>query len=209
MIMSKMLDFGSWPLAASRPLFESVALRGVLGVGCLLMALGASAQPEGVVLDTLQVQHIDFQGKTQQGIIICNTAIAQDLREIFAELYRRKYPIERIRPISEYGDDDERSMQANNTSCYCYRPIEGSTKLSNHALGRAIDVNPLYNPCVRRKKDGTLLIQPATGRPYVDRSKSFKYKITDNDLCYRLFMQHGFRWGGSWHSLKDYQHFEK
>ena len=209
MIMSKMLDFGSWPLAASRPLFESVALRGVLGVGCLLMALGASAQPEGVVLDTLQVQHIDFQGKTQQGIIICNRAIAQDLREIFSELYRRKYPIERIRPISEYGDDDERSMQANNTSCYCYRPIEGSTKLSNHALGRAIDVNPLYNPCVRRKKDGTLLIQPATGRPYVDRSKSFKYKITDNDLCYRLFMQHGFRWGGSWHSLKDYQHFEK
>ena len=200
---------GSWLLTASRPLFESVALRGVLGVGCLLMALGASAQPEGVVLDTLQVQHIDFQGKTQQGIIICNRAIAQDLREIFSELYRRKYPIERIRPISEYGDDDERSMQANNTSCYCYRPIEGSTKLSNHALGRAIDVNPLYNPCVRRKKDGTLLIQPATGRPYVDRSKSFKYKITDNDLCYRLFMQHGFRWGGSWHSLKDYQHFEK
>lgn len=200
---------GSWLLTASRPLFESVALRGVLGVGCLLMALGASAQPEGVVLDTLQVQHVDFQGKTQQGIIICNTAIAQDLREIFAELYRQKYPIERIRPISEYGDDDERSMQANNTSCYCYRPIEGSTKLSNHALGRAIDVNPLYNPCVRRKKDGTLLIQPATGRPYVDRSKSFKYKITTKDLCYRLFTQHGFRWGGSWHSLKDYQHFEK
>jgi hypothetical protein len=204
-----MLNMGSWLLTASRPLFKSVALRGVLGVGCLLMALGASAQPEGVVLDTLQVQHIDFQGKTQQGIIICNRAIAQDLREIFAELYRRKYPIERIRPISEYGDDDERSMQANNTSCYCYRPIEGSTKLSNHALGRAIDVNPLYNPCVRRKKDGTLLIQPATGRPYVDRSISFKYKITTKDLCYRLFMQHGFRWGGSWYSLKDYQHFEK
>ncbi len=174
-----------------------------------LLAFGASAQPEGVVLDTLQVQHVDFQGKTQQGIIICNRAIAQDLREIFAELYRQKYPIERIRPISEYDDDDERSMQANNTSCYCYRPIEGSTKLSNHALGRAIDVNPLYNPCVRRKKDGTLLIQPATGRPYVDRSKSFKYKITKRDLCYRLFMQHGFRWGGSWRSLKDYQHFEK
>jgi hypothetical protein len=204
-----MLNMGSWLLTASRPLFKSVALRGVLGVGCLLMALGASAQPEGVVLDTLQVQHVDFQGKTQQGIIICNRAIAQDLREIFSELYRRKYPIERIRPISEYGDDDERSMQANNTSCYCYRPIEGSTKLSNHALGRAIDVNPLYNPCVRRKKDGTLLIQPATGRPYVDRSKSFKYKITTKDLCYRLFIQHGFRWGGSWRSLKDYQHFEK
>jgi hypothetical protein len=100
-------------------------------------------------------------------------------------------------------------MQANNTPCYCYRPIAGSTKLSNHARGMAIDVNPLYNPCVRRKKDGTLKVEPATGRPYVDRSKSFKYKITTNDLCYRLFLQHGFRWGGSWRTLKDYQHFEK
>ncbi len=174
-----------------------------------LATLGGQAQPEGVVLDTLTVLHVDFQGRTQQGVLVCNKEIAQDLRDIFAELYKAKYPIERIRPISEYGDDDERSMQANNTSCYCYRPIEGSTKLSNHALGRAIDVNPLYNPCVRRKKDGTLLIQPATGKPYADRSKPFRYKITKNDLCYRLFIRHGFRWGGSWRSLKDYQHFEK
>ena len=162
-----------------------------------------------VELDTLQVQHVDVNGRTQQGILICNKAIAQDLREIFAELYKAKYPIERIRPISEYDNDDERSMRANNTSCYCYRVVEGSTKLSKHAQGLAIDINPLYNPCVRRKKDGTLLIQPATGKPYVDRSKSFKYKITERDLCYRLFMQHGFRWGGAWRSLKDYQHFEK
>jgi hypothetical protein len=131
------------------------------------------------------------------------------LKEIFSALYQAKYPIGRIRPISEYGNDDERSMRANNTSCYCYRVVEGSTKLSKHAQGLAIDVNPLYNPCVKRKKDGTLLIQPATGKPYVDRSKSFKYKITTQDLCYRLFIQHGFRWGGAWRSLKDYQHFEK
>ena len=87
--------------------------------------------------------------------------------------------------------------------------IAGSKKLSKHAQGLAIDINPLYNPCVRRKKDGTLKVEPATGKPYVDRSKSFKYKITTNDLCYRLFLQHGFRWGGSWRTLKDYQHFEK
>ena len=162
-----------------------------------------------IELDTLTVQHIDANGKTQQGTIICNKAITQDLREIFAELYRQKYPIERIRPISEYDNDDERSMRANNTSCYCYRVVEGSSKLSKHAQGLAIDINPLYNPCVKRKKDGTLLIQPATGKPYVNRSKSFKYKITSQDLCYRLFVQHGFRWGGNWRSLKDYQHFEK
>ena len=167
------------------------------------------AQPAGVELDTLTVQHIDFEGRTQQGVIICNKVIAKDLREIFAELYKAKYPIERIRPISEYGNDDEQSMQANNTSCYCYRTVEGSSKLSKHARGMAIDVNPLYNPCVKRKKDGTLLVQPSTGKPYVNRGKQFKYKITQQDLCYRLFVKHGFKWGGAWRSLKDYQHFEK
>lgn len=174
-----------------------------------VVTTSVTAQTTGVLLDTLQVRHIDFQGNTQVGMLICNHTIAADLRDIFAELYRQRYPIERIRPISEYGDDDERSMQANNTSCYCYRPIAGSTKLSKHAQGLAVDINPLYNPCVRRRKDGTLKVEPSTGRPYVNRQKSFPYKITANDLCYRLFTQHGFRWGGSWHTLKDYQHFEK
>lgn len=176
---------------------------------CLFPLTALYAQPAAVRLDTLTVRHVDFNGQTQQGVIICNKVIASDLREIFAELYRAKYPIERIRPISEYGNDDERSMQANNTSCYCYRTVEGSSKLSKHAQGLAIDVNPLYNPCVRRRKDGTLLVQPSTGKPYVNRSKSFCYKITQQDLCYRLFTQYGFRWGGAWRSLKDYQHFEK
>ena len=88
----------------------------VLTIGFWLLAVGAYAQPKGVELDTLKVQHIDFQGQPQQGIIICNKKISNDLREIFAELYKAKYPIERIRPISEYDDNDERSMQANNTS---------------------------------------------------------------------------------------------
>ena len=174
-----------------------------------LVVINATGQPSGVSLDTLRVRHMGFDGKEHEGIIVCNKSISRDLSEIFSELFKAKYPIERIRPISEYDDDDERSMQANNTSCYSYRPIEGSTKLSNHARGLAIDINPLYNPCVRRKRDGTLIVQPATGKPYVDRSKKFKYKITQNDLCYRLFVAHGFKWGGKWKSLKDYQHFEK
>lgn len=180
-----------------------------LAVGCWLGAVGLSAQPAGVVLDTLHVQHVDFEGQTREGVIICNKSISKDLRDIFAELYKAKYPIEHIRPISDYADDDERSMRANNTSCYCYRPIAGSKKLSKHAQGLAIDINPLYNPCVRRQKDGTLLIQPSTAKPYVNRKASHPYKIKRGDLCYRLFVSRGFRWGGNWKSLKDYQHFEK
>ena len=165
-------------------------------------------KPEGVVLDTLKVQYVDLEGVKHEGEIICNHLITQDLREIFAELYKAKYPIERIRPISEYGNDDERSMSDNNTSCFCYRVVSGTTKLSKHATGMAIDVNPRYNPYVHTV-NGKLKIEPANGKPYADRSKSYKYKITNGDLCYRLFKQHGFRWGGEWRTVKDYQHFEK
>ena len=174
-------------------------MKKLYALGLLLLTVSAYAQPKGVVLDTLKVQHIDFQGQPRQGIIICNKTISNDLREIFAELYKAKYPIERIRPISDYDNDDERSMQANNTSCYCYRPIEGSKKLSNHALGMAIDINPLYNPYVKGN-----VVKPEAGRKYAKNPQ-----IKKGDLIYRLFKKHGFRWGGEWRTLKDYQHFEK
>ena len=157
----------------------------------------------------LRVLHWDYDGQSHQGELICNKVIADKLLAIFQELYRQHYPIQRMRLPDEYDADDERQMRDNNTSCFCYRTIAGSKKLSYHARGLAVDINPLYNPCVRRKKDGTLKVEPSTGRPYIDRTKSFKYKITTRDLCYRLFIQHGFQWGGSWRSLKDYQHFEK
>ena len=174
----------------------------------ILPLTSSLAQPAGVVLDTLQVKYIDFEGRTQQGVMICNKTIATDLREIFAELYKAKYPIERIRPISEYGNDDERSMQANNTSCYCYRTVEGSNKLSKHARGLAIDINTLYNPYYKDRNDGTRFIQPATAEKYCDRTWDFPYKIDHDDLCFKLFTEAGFEWGGDWTTRKDYQHFE-
>lgn len=157
----------------------------------------------------LRLLHYDGEGKVRQGELICHRSIAQDLKEIFEELYRQKYPIERIQLIDEYGADDEQSMRANNTYCFCYRKIAGSKKLSKHAQGLAIDINPLYNPCVRTGKNGQRIVQPSTAGKFVDRSKKFKYKINKQDLCYKLFIQHGFTWGGNWRSLKDYQHFEK
>ncbi len=157
-------------------------------------------------LSYVHVLHVDFNGNTQTGELICNTAIAQDLVDIFKSLYEAKYPIDKIRLIDEYGADDDTSMAANNTSCFNYRLVKGSSKLSNHGLGRAIDLNPLYNPCVYLKSGE---IAPPSGAAYADRSADFPYKIDTNDLAYKLFTQHGFTWGGSWNSLKDYQHFEK
>src|SRR3712207_4381037 len=98
----------------------------------------------------LRVLHYDLEGKVRIGELVCHKTIAADLVGIFRELYKHRYPIQSIRLIDEFGADDERSMRANNTSAFCYRQVKGSTKLSLHSQGRAIDINPLYNPCVRR-----------------------------------------------------------
>ncbi len=157
----------------------------------------------------LEVLHYDFNGEVQTGELICNQAIADDLLEIFYELYQNKYQIEKIRLIEEYDGDDTLSMEDNNTSCFNYRIVEVSGNLSKHALGMAIDINPLYNPYVVFRKDGNTYVSPAGSEIYTDRSKEFPYKIDENDLCYELFKKHGFTWGGKWNSMKDYQHFHK
>ena len=174
---------------------------------------GRSYQPNPHIqradLRYLRVLHYDYDGRTHQGELVCNKRIASKLLTIFRELYESRYPIQRITLSDNYDGDDERQMRANNTSCFCYRAVSDTKHLSKHAYGLAIDINPLYNPYVRySKKDGHRIVEPATGVPYVDRKKDFRYKITTEDLCYKLFIKHGFTWGGSWRSMKDYQHFE-
>ena len=160
-------------------------------------------------LSYVRVLHIGFDGKAHIGELIVNNAISQDIVSIMKALYDAQYPIERMVLIEEYGGDDDKSMEANTTSAFNYRLISGTNKLSNHSFGRAIDINPLYNPYVRTASDGSIRCDPAGGAEYVDRTKDFLYKIDQNDLCYQLFIEHGFTWGGNWKTKKDYQHFEK
>ena len=157
----------------------------------------------------LSLLYNDFNGDTQTGEMICNKTIAEDLLEIFYELYQNGYQIESIKLIDEYSGDDTASMLANNTSCFNYRVVEGTTRLSNHAKGLAIDLNPFYNPYITYNKDGSINISPKGSEAFADRSSSFPYKIDENDLAYKLFKEHGFTWGGNWNSVKDYQHFER
>lgn len=156
----------------------------------------------------VSVQHYDLDGKEQIGELICNQTIAEDLVEIFYELYQAEYPIEQIRLIDEYSGDDNLSMMDNNTSSFNYRVVEGTTRLSKHALGMAIDINPFYNPYVTYP-EGKAHVSPTGAEPYADRTAPFSFKITHEDLAYKLFIEHGFKWGGDWNSVQDYQHFEK
>ena len=156
----------------------------------------------------LHVMHIGFDGEPHEGELICNVSIAADLLDIFQKLYKAGYQIEKIRLVDEYNADDETSMRDNNSSCFNFRFISHTTKVSKHGLGLAVDINTLYNPYIKTV-DGKTYIEPATAGDYVDRTKDFPHKIDENDLCYKLFTQHGFEWGGHWKSVKDYQHFEK
>ena len=156
----------------------------------------------------LNILYVDFHRETQVGEIICNQAIAQDLVEIFYELYLAGYPLESVRLVDEYGGDDTLSMEHNNTSCFNFRVVEGTSSLSRHAYGLAIDINPLYNPYVTWP-GGKQRVSPAAATPFADRSLDFPNKIDEDDLCYQLFAERGFTWGGHWRTMKDYQHFQK
>ena len=157
----------------------------------------------------LHLLHYTIDGSIKLGEMICHKDVAKDLINIFRQLYEAKYPIERMQLIDDYNADDITSMNHNNTTCFNYRAVAGSKKLSNHSMGKAVDINPLYNPYVKRRSDGSYKISPETGRKYPERTRNFKYKIDKDDLAYRLFTKYGFRWGGNYRSLKDYQHFEK
>lgn len=155
----------------------------------------------------MKVLHVTRNGSVRTGELICHESIAQDLLDIFKELYKARYVIERVELIDKYNASDERSMEANNTSCFNYRTMTGSNKVSKHGYGMAIDINPLYNPYIKGNK-----VEPASGRKYAfnrEKRNDIPMKIDRNDLCYKLFIKHGFSWGGAWRSVKDYQHFEK
>ncbi len=175
--------------------------------------------PEGcpVELDSLrylQVLHYNFDHEIQVGELIVNADLSEDFLEIFRLLFDAEYEIFSMYLPEEFwtGDaqsTDTASMEANNTSAFSYRQISGGGSLSNHATGRAVDINPLQNPCCEVGSDGSLSCEIEASAPYLDRSGNLDHVITADDLCFLLFTEYGFTWGGSWHSPVDYQHFER
>ena len=155
----------------------------------------------------LHVLHKDIHGNPHEGEMTVNRHIAEDVLAILKELYETGYPIERMKLIDDYGADDARSTEDNNSSGFNFRVISHTKRISKHGLGLAVDINPLYNPYTK-VVDGRRIIEPITGEPYLDRDAVFGYKIEKGDLCHRLFLEHGFLWGGDWIDRRDYQHFE-
>ena len=153
----------------------------------------------------LIIPHYDGLGAIRIGEMVCNKKVSGEFIYLFKELFKRKYPIERMELVDNYDGDDRRSMEANNTSAFNYRKIKDSDELSRHAFGMAIDINPLYNPCVRDEH-----ISPEAGMAYADRTIPNKYMLRRDDIVYKILHdKFGFTWGADLEKCIDYQHYEK
>lgn len=154
----------------------------------------------------LEVFYYSNDGKIHQGQLVLDRELARDIREAFAAALKERFPITSVIPIShprfrkDGRWDDDLSMAANNTSAFNYRVITGGKKLSNHAYGRAIDINPATNPYIK----GTIVLPP--GATYDPDAKG---AITSDSAVATTLVELGWDWGGSWRDRKDYQHFEK
>jgi hypothetical protein len=150
-------------------------------------------------LRAVRVSHWGFDGSPQVGTVVVARREAQNVAKVFRTLWAARFPIRRLRPVSEYGGDDDRSMAADNTSAFNCRFVGGTSRWSMHAYGEAIDVNPVENPYVR---GGT--VSPPAGRAYLDRTPYRKGMAVANGVLVRAFAAVGWKWGAS---FGDYQHF--
>jgi hypothetical protein len=172
--------------------------------------LGASWRPGCPVepgrLRRVDVDHIGFDGQTHRGELIVHEDLVPEVIAIFEQLYRLGFPIEKIRTVDRYpAADDELSMEDNNTSAFNCRGIPGTNRWSEHAYGRAIDLNPLLNPCIYASG----AFQPKNAAAYLDRSRTDPGLLHGGDPAVHVFTDRGWRWGGYWTTLIDYQHFER
>jgi hypothetical protein len=152
-------------------------------------------------LRLVTITHWAFDGQPRPGELVVHAGQAENVRRAFAELFGARFPIEQVRLIDEFGGDDDRSMAANNTSAFNCRPVKGSTRWSQHAYGRAIDINPFQNPYVTGRG-----VSPPGGREFLRRDGDRQGLITARGPVVTAFARIGWGWGGAW-SNPDYQHF--
>lgn len=146
-----------------------------------------------------------FDHREHLGVLILNKAVAEEVVTVFKSLYKHRFPIQQMEPMETYKGDDAAAMSDNNTSAFVCRKVTGQPGIySQHSYGRAIDINPKLNPYVKGE-----LILPAEGAQFVQRNQSYPGMIVKDSLIYKLFIQQGWDWGGSWFDVQDYQHFEK
>ena len=154
-------------------------------------------------LRLVALTHWGFDGKVHSGALVVNEDFAKAVLGVFRKLYDARYPIRRLQLVDDYGGSDFRSIEADNTSAFNCRRATGSSSWSEHAYGRAIDLNPIENPYVESGR-----VYHDASRRYADRSRHLPGMIHPGDTVVRAIAAIGWGWGGAWAgSVRDYQHF--
>ena len=167
----------------------------------VLRSVSPDAPPAVLSRQALVTVHYPgFDGRLHEGQVVIDERLAPDIREVFRIARQSGFPIESVVPVAAFGWDDDRSMAANNTSGFNYRTVPGTRRLSRHAFGFAIDINPRRNPFIRNGKS-----MPPGAR----YDPSQPGTLTPDGPIVRAFRRLGWTWGGDWRTLKDYQHFQK
>lgn len=152
----------------------------------------------------IRLSYWGFDHQSHHGVLIMNKIVSSEVVAIFQALYQQHFPIARMQPISDFHGDDVAAMVANDTSGFDCRLMTQESDYSAHAYGTAVDINPLLNPYI----SGSVIL-PLQARKYVMRKPAYPGMIANQSAIYQFFHQKGWRWGGDWVELKDYQHFEK
>lgn len=156
-------------------------------------------------LRLLTLRYWDFDGVVRTGRLIVHERWARSITGVFRALFDARFPLERMALANEFPPNDTRRVAANLTTGFVCRPsVARPTRWSEHAYGRAVDINPLQNPYVSRR--GAIIPTP-WGEPYVDRSERHPGMIHANGVVVRAFRAIGWKWGGDFERSKDYHHF--
>ncbi len=191
--------------APSRPAFEGTVAR--IDAETRERMTGVSWRPGCPVgfggLRLLRVAHWGFDGRVHRGRLVVHHDEARAMLRVMHRLYRLRFPIRRMRLVDAYGADDRRSMAADNTSAFNCRFVAGTERWSEHAYGRAIDLNPIENPYVTASG----YVSPPAGAPFANRSRHAEGMVHRHGPVVGTFAAAGWQWGGNWAWPKDYQHF--
>jgi len=157
-------------------------------------------------LRRVRLTYWSFDRKAHSGALVVNVSVVGEVVRVFRRLYVKRFPIRRMRPIDAYRGKDERSLDHDNTAGFNCRYVvgPGPKRWSVHALGLAIDVNPVENPYLEGGR-----VHPKAGRAYLDRSHVRRGMAVPGGLLVRTFAAQGWFWGGRWTASPDYQHFSK
>ncbi len=151
----------------------------------------------------LTVPYCNFNGERAIGHMIVNKRAAADVLDIFEELYKIKYPIEKMELAEEFDsmqsallNSTELASKGYNNTCALYYSVENG-EFSPHSFGIAIDINPKINP----SRDIYGAPVPKNAGRYANNEGLTETekaaRITEESEIYKIFIAHGWTWDSS------------